>query len=312
MQSPLFQCILAVFGLLAFATVTVFILRKSKPHNETLGKVAIIVKSWWYIATPLLAALYLGPLALMVLFFVVSCFAMREFIKYSRFQTILGPLFALVAVLTVAQYLLLFFKAGSYFYVFIPLSFVWIVPILIILKPEIEELPTLVALVLSALLFTYYLSYVPALPWLGAYLWPSPETPLIALLILVFLTEANDVFQFLSGKSFGKHKIVPAISPNKTEAGFIGGFILTTLASTWIASGTLDITKPQAAILGAMISITGMLGDLLFSAIKRHYGVKDFSALIPGHGGILDRLDSLILTAPVFFHILIQFKGGSL
>lgn len=300
-----------VIALLLFATLISFTLCLLRPHNETFSKVKVIVKSWWLIATPFLAVLYLGPVPLMVLFFVISCFGMREFIRHSRFTDLRRPLTALVIVVTSIQYFLLYSKLSVPFLIFIPLSFIWIIPALLLLKPDVRELPALGALVLGALLFSYYLSYLPALPWIGSTLWPHLDIALVALLVLVFLTESNDVFQFLSGKAFGRRKIVPLISPNKTEAGFLGGLILTTLLSTFFASSLLEITHIQAMLLGATVSLTGMLGDLLFSGIKRYFGVKDFSDLIPGHGGLLDRLDSLILTAPAFFHIVFFFKGGS-
>jgi phosphatidate cytidylyltransferase len=311
-NSALLIGILLVIGLIAFATISVFALRKSKPQNETLKKVAVIVKSWWYIAVPFLAALYMGAIPLSILFLAASCFAMYELIKHAQFAGLRQPLIALISLVAVIQYVLLYFKMSGFFYVFIPLSIIWIFPILLIINPDTKELPKLGSLVLGALLFTYYLSHVPALPSLASHLWPQSETPYVALLLLVFLTEANDVLQFLSGKTFGKRKIVPILSPNKTEAGFIGGITLTTVLSALIAPSLLEISVTAAAILGAIIAITGILGDLLFSGIKRYYGVKDFSDMIPGHGGILDRLDSLILTAPIYFHALMQIKGNVL
>lgn len=311
MSQPLtlIHLVLSILTLLAFATIASFVLKKSKPQNETLAKVWVIVRSWWYIAIPFLGALYWGALPLMLLFFVVSCFAMLELIKHSRFATLRRPLFLVVVLVTLVQYSLLFYKVTGFFYVFIPLSLVWVIPLLLIVKPEVAELPRIGSLAIGALLFTYYLSYVPALPWLAGHVWPSHETPYIALLLLVFLTQANDVLQFIFGKCFGRNKIVPAISPNKTEAGFMGGVLCTTLLSTWLASPLLEIKYSEGAILGILVSCTGIFGDLLFSAVKRYYGTKDFSALIPGHGGLLDRIDSLILTSPIFFHYLMYLKG---
>jgi phosphatidate cytidylyltransferase len=122
-------------------------------------------------------------------------------------------------------------------------------------------------------------------------------------LYLVFLTEVNDIAQYIWGKLFGRTAITPTISPKKTLAGFVGGVLTTVLLA--MALRFLSGFEPVFAVAsGLLIALSGFMGDLVVSAIKRDVGVKDSGVLIPGHGGMLDRIDSLTYTAPLFFHFV--------
>ena len=123
-----------------------------------------------------------------------------------------------------------------------------------------------------------------------------------ALVFLVVITELNDVFQYLMGKFFGRHKITPKISPNKTWEGFIGGVVTTTLLATVLAPFLTILTWQQGLVAGFIIACVGFIGDVVLSSIKRDLGIKDTGSLIPGHGGLLDRMDSLMYSTPLFFH----------
>jgi phosphatidate cytidylyltransferase len=124
------------------------------------------------------------------------------------------------------------------------------------------------------------------------------------VLFLMFLTQFNDVMQYVWGKAFGRHRIIPKVSPNKTWEGFIGGVATTTLLAWALAPLLTPLSGWQAPAAGLLIGLAGFTGDVNLSALKRDLGVKDSGSLIPGHGGILDRLDSLTFTAPLFFHFL--------
>jgi phosphatidate cytidylyltransferase len=126
------------------------------------------------------------------------------------------------------------------------------------------------------------------------------------LFYVVFLAEFNDVLQFAFGKTLGRHKMMPTVSPNKTWEGFLGGFVCT----CGLAVGLRFLTPMDAWFAlgaGALIATTGPAGGMIVSAIKRDAGVKDSGTLIPGHGGLLDRVDSLCFSAPVFFHYIGYF-----
>ncbi len=124
------------------------------------------------------------------------------------------------------------------------------------------------------------------------------------LVFLVVVTELNDVFQYLSGKFFGKRKIFPNVSPNKTLEGCIGGVLMTLVLSNVLGYFLLPYTQIVISAIGVTLGIAGIFGDVLMSYIKRKAGVKDTGNLIPGHGGLLDRMDSLIFNAPIFYGII--------
>ncbi len=133
------------------------------------------------------------------------------------------------------------------------------------------------------------------------------QTGALLVLFLVGLTEFNDIAQYLWGKSIGRIKITPRVSPNKTLAGLVGGVATTTLVASLLGPLMTPLSIPLSLLAGLIIGISGFCGDVVMSAIKRDIGVKDSGTLLPGHGGILDRLDSLIFTAPVFFHFIRYF-----
>ncbi len=126
------------------------------------------------------------------------------------------------------------------------------------------------------------------------------------LIYLLLITTITDTFAFLSGKYIGKHKLSPKISPNKTVEGFIGGLLMGTFVATTFYFTVINsqISLVLLIFVTAFLSLVGQLGDLVFSSIKRTYQVKDFSNLIPGHGGILDRFDSLVFTILAFILVL--------
>ncbi len=124
------------------------------------------------------------------------------------------------------------------------------------------------------------------------------------LLFLLVFTQFNDVCQYVWGKSFGKHKIVPKVSPNKTWEGFIGGAATIIFTSYFVAPYLTPLTSVQGLVAGMIIAFSGFIGDLVISSVKRDLQIKDTGQFIPGHGGILDRIDSLMFTAPLFFHYI--------
>ena len=128
------------------------------------------------------------------------------------------------------------------------------------------------------------------------------------LLLLVLAVGLNDVAAFTSGKLIGGPKLLPATSPNKTIAGALGALTCTTAVVAFIGSyifaGTPMDSLPLLILLGALVSIAGQCGDLMLSSIKRDLGIKDMGTVIPGHGGILDRFNSLLLVAPATFHLI--------
>lgn len=128
------------------------------------------------------------------------------------------------------------------------------------------------------------------------------------VLMLVLSVQLNDVFAFVVGKTLGRRKLVPNTSPNKTIAGALGALVLTTglaaVVGHFVYLGTELDCAPLLVLLGLVLGLSGQFGDLVLSSIKRDIGIKDMGALIPGHGGILDRFNSLLLAAPAYFHFV--------
>jgi phosphatidate cytidylyltransferase len=133
------------------------------------------------------------------------------------------------------------------------------------------------------------------------------------LLTLLVAVQLNDVFAFVCGKAFGRRKLLPVTSPGKTRAGAVGAVLLSTtlvyLVGGFYLNDGFTRYAPHLLGLGVLLSVTGQLGDLMLSSVKRDLGIKDMGVTIPGHGGLLDRFDSLLLTGPAVFHYLAYFRG---
>ncbi len=152
-------------------------------------------------------------------------------------------------------------------------------------------------------------------PWMLGYFlilryYPNGHLGIITLSLPILATFATDIGAFFVGRSLGRHKLAPTVSPNKTIEGSIGGIaaaFLVLLAYIWLLAEAFPFDHLQMLVFALLISITAQLGDLTESMIKRYCGVKDSSNLLPGHGGILDRLDSLIFTIPLTYYLMVIF-----
>jgi phosphatidate cytidylyltransferase len=298
------------YGLLFFASLITRAVLFSNPKSETFNKVWVITKSWWLIVTFLIGVFALAPLGLLIGFGFLSILAAREYFRHSRLNGYRKILLGVLVAFIVIQYIAFGLLRFDIFQI-LPLLFILVnFPLFIVLSGEIKKLPQIFSSLAGPLLFFHFLAYLPGLYLLGVHGWKNESQALLAVFLVIFLTELNDIFQFICGKSFGRRKIFPVISPNKTEAGFLGGMVGTTLLSTLVFPSFLELSLWQSVFLGILISYFGMLGDLMFSAIKRYFDTKDFSEALPGHGGFLDRLDSLFLTVPIAFYALWYMKGG--
>ena len=206
------------------------------------------------------------------------------------------------------SYYIIYIGWVTLFYLFIPLYMFILLSIRMVMSSNTEGFLKNLAVMQYGLMTTVYavgyLGMIAIIP--NEY---NPNGGCIGLLFYILvLTVANDFMQMFSGKAFGKHKIIPKVSPNKTWEGLIGGVIGATILSVVMAHFVTPLSVGQSIFLGIVLSIFGFFGDVSMSAIKRDLGVKDTSSLIPGHGGILDRLDSLLFTAPLFFHYFAYFN----
>jgi len=295
-----------IFGLLIFASSLFFVIGKIKPEAN-LTELKSRTKSWWVMATVFIAATLLNTKISYFALAFLSFMAFRELYSLLDLRTSdrRAIFWALIAI--PVQYYLAYIGWYGAFIILIPVAMFLIIPMRLVLKGDtngiIKSMATLQWTLMLTVFSLSHLAYLISLPQIEGF--EAGGRGL--LLFLVFLTEINDVLQFTWGKLFGKFKVIPKVSPNKTWEGLIGGIICTTFAGYFLAFLT-PMTNFEAAFVSFVIAISGFIGDVVMSAIKRDIGVKDTGTSIPGHGGILDRIDSLAYTAPVFFHLVYFMK----
>lgn len=207
------------------------------------------------------------------------------------------------------QFYIIYLHWATMFYLFVPLYVFLIVSVRMVTLGETEgflkSLATIQYGLMTAVYSFGYLAMFFTIP--AGY---NPRGGNIGLIFFILLaTVFNDFAQMMCGKMFGKHKITPKVSPNKTWEGFLGGVIISTLFAVLVAPSLTSLSIRMSAFAGFFLGIVGFLGDITMSAVKRDMQIKDTSHLIPGHGGILDRFDSLIFTAPLFFHFFVFING---
>ncbi|AHG20282.2 phosphatidate cytidylyltransferase [Chania multitudinisentens RB-25] len=293
-----------IFALLLAATVVnglLVLLRPTKDWRE----LTLRIRTWWVIIA-LFSLAMLSPHWLALTFFaLVSFMALKEFLTLvpSRQSDRMPLLWMFIAI--PINYWLIGIGWYGMFVVFIPVYVFLFLPARMVIAGDTQGfLRTASQLHWSLMTTVFAFSHVAFLLVLPA---DGQQTGALLVLFLVGLTELNDIAQYLWGKSLGRIKVTPKVSPNKTLAGLLGGVATTTLVATWLGPLLTPLNWPMALLAGLIIGITGFCGDVVMSAIKRDIGVKDSGTLLPGHGGILDRLDSLIFTAPVFFHFIHYF-----
>jgi len=274
--------------------------------RATVNNLNSRILAWWVIVIVVGGASLAGRNVLILLFALVSFFALREFITLAPTRRAdRGALVASFCLILPAQYGLIWIGWYSLFTIFIPVYAFLILPILAALSADTNNFLARSADMLWGLMVSVYcISYVPALLTLEIPGFQHRTVLLIAFLLIV--VQSSDVLQYVSGKLLGRHKIAPELSPSKTVEGFVGGMVCATLlgASLWRIT---PFSWRQAASMALVISLSGFLGGLVMSAIKRDRDVKDWGHSIKGHGGMLDRLDSICFSAPIFFHLTRYF-----
>ena len=302
-QPEIVSIISLIFGILVFATVLFWTWGYFRPQAN-LTELKLRTKSWWLMATIFVLATVLNPIISVCAIALLSFTALRELISISkniRPEDRRALIWCYLAV--PVQYYLAYKGYYSLFLIFIPIFMhVWI-PFILVIRGVTEDIGRAMAVLPTQLMLTVFgishLAFLLALPSLTSY----PLGGRGLLLFVVFITEMNDVFQFTWGKLFGRYKIIPKVSPNKTWEGFIGGIATSTVVGCYLRFLT-PFSFNQALIISFSVACAGFIGDVVVSALKRDIGKKDTGNTIPGHGGILDRIDSLAMTAPVFFHIV--------
>ena len=264
------------------------------------------IDAWWVMCGVVLASLLAGTIGVVVMFGLLSFLALREFMTLTPthradHRILLLAFFGVIPL----QYTLV--GLGSYgpFTVLIPVVGVLALSAAAAASGVTERFGERVSQIQWGLILCVYaLSHVPAVLMLEIPGYAGQNAKLLVFLIIV--VESSDVLQYVWGKLCGRHAIAPLVSPSKTVEGFIGGVASATLLGA--ALFRLTPFRPlQAAALSLAVTVVGFAGGLVMSATKRDRGVKDFGTAIAGHGGILDRVDSLCFAGPVFFHITRHF-----
>ena len=264
------------------------------------------IRAWWVMVFIFGLALLTGEVGSVILFGLTSFLALREFITLT--PTRLGDhrsLFWIFFIITPIQYWLVASRRYELFAIFIPVYAFLLIPIRSAISGDCEHFLERAAKIQWALMVCVYcVSHAPALLNLEIPGYAGQNAKLLFYFVLI--AQLSDVFQYVWGKLCGKHKIAPLVSPNKTWEGFLGGIATATLigAALWWAT---PFSPLQSAGMSLAITLLGFGGGLVMSAIKRDRGVKDYGTLIEGHGGVMDRIDSLSFAAPVFFHLTRHF-----
>lgn len=265
------------------------------------------MRSWWAIAALVGGALILGWQATTLLFALVSFLALREFLSLApaRREDRLAIVLSYLAI--PVSYLFVWLHIYMFYLVFIPVWVFLATPFLMAIIGQTRGYLTSTAVFhWGVVTCVYNIGYIPLLMRVPR--WDAPQAGATGLVFLLLVaTEANDVFQYLVGKLVGRRPIVPSVSPNKTWEGFLGGLALTALLILTLGPVFTPLKGWGLWITALLVPVAGFAGDVTFSAIKRDIGVKDTSGFIPGHGGVLDRLDSLTFTTPLYFHLLALF-----
>lgn len=291
-----------IYGLLIAASVIVGVLKWRSPGNATT-ELSRRVTSWWFMITIFTIAIVTNRIVSTVFLGLMTYLAFKEYISLIPTRPVDRIILFFAYLAIPVQFTFAHLNSYGLFLVFIPVWMFLFFPMVMTLVGKTEGFLRAVGTLSWGMMITVFaLSHTAMLLAAGPSAGPAGGAGL--LLFLVALTQFNDVAQFTWGKLFGRHKIVPKVSPNKTWEGFLGGFGSTMVVAALAGPFLTPMPFYYAALAGGMIAIAGFLGDVTISAFKRDLGVKDSGGLIPGHGGILDRVDSLTYAAPVFYHAM--------
>ena len=295
-------------GVLVAGSVAGFVLRRvvrSDAGRRTVANLNARVAAWWGMAIVFGGALWLGGGATCALFAVVSFLALREMLtlaptRRGDHHTLFWAFFVIVPL----NYYMVYIGWYGMFAVFVPVYVFLFLAVRSTLTGDTTcYLERTAKIQWAVVLCVYCLAYAPALLMLNIPGYsPNGFDPRL-LVFLVLVVQLGDVSQYAWGKLLGRRLIAPHVSPNKTWEGFVGG-VVTVGAIGAAACGATPFTVWQAGGIAVLLGVMGFFGGIVMSAVKRDAGVKDYGSLLPGHGGMMDRVDSLTFAAPVFFHLV--------
>jgi len=302
-STNVFWTIVCIFGLLVISTLAVRILQRVKPEAD-FSELVQRIRTWWIMLIVFTAVIMFSRNATLIFFAFISFMSLKEYLSLIPTRRADRRVLFWAYISIPIQYYWIGINWYGMFIVFIPVFIFLLLPMRMILIGETSGFLRAVGTIHWGLMMTVFnishLAYLLVLPPQG-----NPNGGGASLVLyLVFLTEFNDVTQYIWGKLFGSHPVVPRVSPKKTYEGLILGVLTTLILSVLLASRLTPFNLLESVMAGLIIGLGGFIGDVTISALKRDLGIKDSGSLLPGHGGILDRVDSMIYTAPLFFHYL--------
>jgi len=305
--SPIAQMALLVLGVLVIASAAVAALQRARPKTD-FAELSARVRAWWIMAAVFFAAIAVSNRISLIFFGLMSFWAMKEYVTLLKTRPADHHALVFTFLAIPIQYLWIALNPPWYgmFIIFIPVYMMLALPVRMVLSKETRGFVESASQIQwGMMIFVFGLShmaYLLTFPTMGE----SSANGRTLVLFLVFVVEMSDVLQYIWGKTIGRHKIIPTISPNKTWEGFIGG-----IASAMLLSLAIRFLTPfsigETLLVSLFITVAGFCGGAVMSAVKRDFGVKEFGSVIPGHGGMLDRVDSLCYAAPIFFHYVRYF-----
>lgn len=308
-HEDLLSVILGIGGVLVLASAIGWALgRRYSPdgQNAAIENLNDRIRAWWLMVLALALAFLGGRPGVIVLFAICAFAALREFMTLTNasradHRTLAAAFFIVLPV----QFWLVWIGWYGMYAIFIPVWVFLLLPIVSVLAGETRNYLIRIAEMQWALMICVFcVSHVPALLDLSIPGYAGRNVLLIAWLVIV--VQLSDVLQYVWGKLLGRRKLAPRLSPSKTVEGLVGGALSASAIGT--ALWWMTPFQPlQAAAMALMVTCLGFAGGLVMSAIKRDRGVKDWGHSIAGHGGFIDRLDSVVFAAPVFFHVTRYF-----
>ena len=303
---PALRMMAVTAAILVAASLLVAAMRRARPSAD-FGELAARVRSWWVMASVFFAAILVDARISLVFFGLLSFWALKEFVTLleTRPADHRALFWAFLAV--PAQYVLVGVGWYGMFVLFIPVYMFLFLPLrLVVAGQPAGFVRSASQLQWGLMAFVFGLSHLGMLLRFAEPLPGAGVDGRTLVLFLVFVTEMSDVLQYVWGKLIGRHKILPTISPNKTWEGFVGGVLCASALSLLVRFLT-PFPVWETLVVALLICVVGFFGGAVMSAVKRDLGTKDFGSVIPGHGGVLDRVDSLCYSAPVFFHYVRYF-----
>jgi phosphatidate cytidylyltransferase len=300
--------LLGALILLAIASLAVLVFRRLRPSAD-FSELAARVRTWRVIAFFFLGAMIPGRGVALAFFAFLSFLALKEYFSLipTRRADRRVLFYAYLAIFV--QFWWVYVGWYGMFAIFIPVYMFLLLPLRMVMIGETSGFLTAVGTLYWGLMTSVYsLSHLAALlllPFPGGSVWgrrqPGGET---LILYVAVLTQLNDIMQYVWGRTLGHRKVVPRVSPGKTWGGLLGGVLTTVALAYWLAPLLTPLSRYESLGAGLIIGVGGFFGDITVSAVKRDLHLKDSGSMLPGHGGILDRVDSLTYTAPLFFHFI--------